>query len=1271
MANRIISVIIPLILVSLSVRDAYGQAQYLVINEMMSSNIGTPADEDGEFSDWIEIYNAGSLSVNLAGFGLSDDPEMPFRWTFPDVDLQAGTFLLVWASGKNRVDPQKPLHTGFSISSGGEHLLLTDPEGILIDALPPVALHGDVSYGRSPGTQDEFVYFLVPTPGYANHDVSFSGIMDPPALSVPSGFYQGTMDLGISHADPEAVIRYTVDNSVPDEGSYEYNGPLMLESLEGSANGISMIPTNPPDVRAIIAWKPPAGEVDKAHIIRAVATKPGYIPSPAVTASYFINQPVPALPVISIVTDNDNLFDHHDGIYIPGIVYEQNGYGEGWYGQPNANYFRRGDEWEVHSFLEFIEDGEPVLAQDVGIRIHGGGTRALPMKSLRVYARGGYGNEYLDHVFFPGQDDSRIKRLILRNGGQDFFGPGTLLRDGFMHRLAEPVGLAIQDYRPAIVFLNGEYWGIHNIRERYDHHYFERRYDIPEDNLDFLESNQRVLYGSSEHYSDMISFVEQNPLSDNDAYRQLQTLMDTDNYTDFFVVNIFYNNIDWPGHNLKYWRYSGETLNNPPHGKDGRWRWAFNDFDFGFGYTEGEYPNTWNTLVHATHPDGGEWPPNPPWSTFLIRKLLENEDFRNGFVNRFGDLLNSIFRTGYMTAFLDELKKETEPEMSRHISRWNYPATDMDEWGSNIARMIRFAERRPEYQVNHILDYFGLDGTFSLTLDVNDPDAGTVLVNRLLLEAGGLLPETEGNIFPWNGSYFKGIPLPVKAIAGPGHEFIRWVNGQGDEFTENPLIINSGTDLSLTAVFGPRENFFPEPYIVSEGDWHLFTRWDDIEAEGTFPPHMAFVYMDEADPGIEAFVEGYTWGRYDLDNRTRVNGLGCGGVSFINTGNADGNPGYPGVRMGGAVLAIDTRGAENVHIMFEAGTVLRNSRIYNMRLQYRLGDNGPFIDFPGKDGGIVGYVCASDGHSVSSEPLPLPEQLTDQPYIQLLWRYYFTGVQEDGGSGQRSQLRLANIAVFQGESFPAGNLVAAVYLEEQEGVLCDNDTVSLRAEYADGTATAIYRWFVDNEHVFSGSTAEFNLAGPRHGSLIRVEVSDANSCLIGLPAVSNEISLDVTSSPETPVITFQDSLLLSSAGNGNQWYEATTGLIDGADQQQFAPSSTGSYYVIVSDALCSSYPSEPYVFEIADIDSVQSISGDRPVIYPNPVRSALYIKINDTDAGILTWQVYEPGGRLMDSDFVQSTAGEAAIDVSGLGPGLYVLRIIYGNEVTLFRFIRE
>ncbi len=155
------------------------RAQEIAINEILSSNGSTLADQDGDFEDWLELFNYGDEAVNLEGFGLSDDSGNPFRWVFPAVLMEPGEYLLVWASGKNR-KTELELHTNFSIKSAGEEVIFTNPDGSVIDSVLPVQIPRDISYGRSPDGTGTFIYFTSPTPGKVNLEDGYMEFLSPP-----------------------------------------------------------------------------------------------------------------------------------------------------------------------------------------------------------------------------------------------------------------------------------------------------------------------------------------------------------------------------------------------------------------------------------------------------------------------------------------------------------------------------------------------------------------------------------------------------------------------------------------------------------------------------------------------------------------------------------------------------------------------------------------------------------------------------------------------------------------------------------------------------------------------------------------------------------------------------------------------------------------------------------------------------------------------------------------------------------------------------------
>lgn len=968
-------------------------AQGLVINEIMSSNAETIADDDGDYSDWIELFNAGTETINLKDWGLSDSYSSPFKWVFPDRSIDAGQHLLIWASGKDRkpnagewvnglkrevytqisgtsIDnlimhpsyPDNPastqwiksrfeapvnvadnygqrmhglikapatgnytfwiasddngqlwlstddnqdnlkliaevpgwtnsrewgkfpqqksaeiyleegklyyimalmkeggggdnlavgwqlpdgtldrpvsgqhmftkstgdLHTNFSISSAGEEIILTNPDGVKTDEIPPIEIPTDKSYGRNPDGSANFGFFALPTPGKTNSTVSYNEILAPPVFSHTGGFYGNPFQLSLSTDQPGVTIVYTLDSSDPtpenltgtmyqyrnqyretpgsSAGSFLsrsfksqiYTSPIEIKDRSDEPNQVSRISTtynsNP--------WYMPSNPIDKAVVIKARTVRDGALSSDVVSHTFFVKsggvKPY-QLPVISISAQEDELFDYNKGIYVAGIDFENwrsaNPGADANGGRP-ANYHREGDQWEYPAYFEYFEEsGSRAFGQNIGYRIHGGWSRSHPFKTLRIYARNNYGASHLNYPFFKSQSDTAYKRIILRNSGNDTW--YTMLRDAAMQAMVSHMNFETQAHQPSVLFLNGEYWGVHNIRERFDKHYLARKFGVNEDQLDILESNSSPSEGDNEHYQETLDYINQNGLKENTHYEYIKTRIDVNSYIDYMLSQIFLVNTDWPGNNIKYWRLKTPAyLPGAEPGKDGRWRWMMFDTDFGFGiYNANDFSR--DMMSFATFATGTDWP-NPAWSTFLFRKLLENESFKTAFIVRFTDQLNTALKPAVVKSVIDELQGAIASEMYRHIERWKIPGS-YNNWNNNVNIMRNFADQRPTHARNHLRQHFSLGMDYLLSVDVSDKNHGHVVVNTI-----SLVKETRGvseNPYPWTGTYFRKVPLRLEAVPAPGYEFVRWIPAVSGY--KNPVIeLSPDNNQHFIAVF--------------------------------------------------------------------------------------------------------------------------------------------------------------------------------------------------------------------------------------------------------------------------------------------------------------------------------------------------------------------------------------------------------------------------------------------------------------------------------------
>lgn len=806
-------------------------AQSVVINEMITSNSVVIADEDGSYEDWIELYNPTSEAINLAGYGLSDTAANPFFWVFPEFSIAPGAHVIIWCSDKNRTDPSLPLHTNFKISSAGESVILTDPNGIAVDSYAPIVIPQNYSYGRQTDGFANFVIFPQPTPGQSNNtSIGFTEILDPPSFSVNSGFFTNNFDLVLSHPDPSVTIIYTTDGSDPNIDnlsgttysyknqypiglgqlpfdnfftnsfqSSQYNAPISIQDRTSQPNDISMISST---FDSDPSYYLPDYPVFKGTVVRARAYKTGAMPSTISSNSYFVNPEGSqrfSLPVVSLSVDENKFFDYNDGIYVAGVDYDN------WrVANPStqalffseSNYDRSGDASERTGHFSYFVNGSEVLNQQVGIRINGGGSRAWQNKSMRLYARAELGASKFNYPIFANENYTSYKRLVLRNSGNDFF--NTYYKDAFTHELIEKTGLDNQAYQPSVVFLNGEYWGMLNLRERLDRHYFERKYGIEEQDIEITGDGLQIEEGDGVHFQAMFSYLQANSLSTAANFDYIKTQLDVENFRDYFITNIFIQNTDWPGWNTLFWRKKATYNPAAPYGTDGRWRTAVKDTDAGFSLMLDI--NDHNTLEFATALGGPEWP-NPEWSTLILRRLLENSEFRLSFINRFADMMNTYFLPDRVIGLSNQFAANIELEIEEQIQRWAAPSS-LAWWQQSQNVIANFATVRPNIQREHIRNKFGIIGNLNLTVNVNDAEHGFVKVNTI--EINSNTPGVPEIAYPWSGIYFQNIPITLKAVAMPGFVFSHWSGASTS--TEPEITITSATDLSVIANFIPDAN---------------------------------------------------------------------------------------------------------------------------------------------------------------------------------------------------------------------------------------------------------------------------------------------------------------------------------------------------------------------------------------------------------------------------------------------------------------------------------
>lgn len=645
-------------------------------------------------------------------------------------------------------------HTNFKIDNAGETIYLSDPEGNTLDA----KFSGAVAYGQSlariPDASGNWCITTDPSPGTTNNTAEcFPGYESDPVFSLAPGFYSGTQTVSISTTSPTAVIHYTLDGSAVTEASPVYAGPITM------------------DTNSVVA-------------ARCYSTG-GLLPGNMKKNSYFINASDYTLPVISITIDPSSLFDYDTGIYVFGCCWDA---GYPYFG---ANFWQ---PWQRYAHIEYFDKtGTEQFSKDMDLEIHGGWSRAEPQKSFRINFKNEYDGDLDYRLWSEKPDMGPINNFNLRNSGQHVW--ADRIQDEFLSEVMRKTHIDYEAYEPCVVFINGEYWGLYEIREKEDEHYVESNYGIDHHDVDLL-NGWSTLAGSDTGYVNLYNFVmAANPVT-NAFYNEFSARVDVENYVDYYIAEIYYQNVDFGGYywglnNIKMWRQQS----------GGKWRHMLYDLDGAMGW--------FGSSVYDNYIDLTRNPSNPSMSSQMFDRFLDNTRFRNYFVNRFADLINTIYLQDTMTTIAYAMRDSLAPEMPAHIVRWTPNAPDFATWENYIDNILDYNYYRFFAARAQINSSFALAGPHTITLATDPPGAGYIHINTI----------TPGPL-PWTGMYFDGVPVTLTAIPNPGYTFDHW-----DPNLEIPsgwdldtLTVNLSLSQTFTAVFqGTPET----PQIaVSEINYH-------------------------------------------------------------------------------------------------------------------------------------------------------------------------------------------------------------------------------------------------------------------------------------------------------------------------------------------------------------------------------------------------------------------------------------------------------------------
>lgn len=595
------------------------------------ANTATP------IKDWVELYNNTDQPIQLSGYGLSDNSGDPFR-------MKLGN-LTVSPKSTVAIEP-----TTFSISATGETVLLTSPAGIIEDAFATGYLRAGTSSGRRIGTDatgglDRFFY-VTPMKNQVNTSTAYKTYTSIPDITVKSEtggtpvdnlYISGPVQVTIQTSMPDAKIYYTLDGHTPTASSTPYQGPV---------------------------------RVDRSLVVRAVAIAPGCLPSDVIGRTLLKETPH-TLPVVSLSGSPEELTGAAQGILASQTATNE----------PRANF----------AFYE--TDGRLGIDFEVGLQLHGQFSRREAQKSLEVKIRSSYGNSEVTYPFFENYDVSTFRRLILRTSGQDW--KMTKVRDAYMTQIvAGHVELETMAVRNCVVYVNGEYYGLYEIREKLDQFYVASHFGVDPDKVDMIKGTSAVVSGSNADYKELIAYTKAHSMNDPVAYKKVLDWVDEESLMDFVIVQSFFSNPD--SGNKKFWR---------PAVEGGEYRYMLFDLDWAM------FPSTYerdrlkgDLLDPAGHGQGNAF------STTLQVRLMENPEFEKIFVERYANFLNSIFKTDRMLKILDENVAIVEPEMARQIARWGQPSS-MNSWKNMVATLRRITSEKRGLMITSLQQNFNLSQT--------------------------------------------------------------------------------------------------------------------------------------------------------------------------------------------------------------------------------------------------------------------------------------------------------------------------------------------------------------------------------------------------------------------------------------------------------------------------------------------------------------------------------------------------------------------------------
>ena len=719
---------------------SFGLHAQVVINEYSCSNYTLGVGGDNE--DFVEFYNPTGADVDLGGYFLTDVPTNLDKFEIPaGTVVPAGGHLLVLCSGEGELPTNLYvggfLNTNFKINQcQNESLVFCDPGLNVLESYTFGAdvhtTQADHSWCRTTDGAATWSVCLAPTPQAPNGADMVDGYAPDPTFNLEAGHYDAAVSVELS-VPAGYEVRYTLDGYTPTAASALYTGPI---------------------------------NVGTTTVVRAVALDPSgtLAPSFIQTNTFFIGADSHTIPVVSV---------------------SGNGQEDGAWGWGNG---------ELAHIEFFHPDGTFWVEATGDSNEHGNDSNAYGQRGFDYITRDQMGYDYaLEAELFHVKERDQYQRLIFKAAANDNypFEPGAHIRDAYIHTLSHLAELHLDERtnESCVVYLNGQYWGVYEYREKVDDLDFtEEYYDQPRHFVDFLKTwgGTWEEYGTGDDWYDLVNFCTTQDMTSQANYEYVVSQLNPMSLIDYFVLNSYVVTMDWLNWNTAWWR------GRHPEGDAKRWRYALWDNDASFGhyinYTG--IPDTGPT-ADPCNPEGmgnvggqGHIP--------VLNALLGNETFWNTYINRWADLGNTWFTCETMNAVLDSMVAVIEPEMPRQCERWG---GNVAGWQTELEQMRDFIDSRCQDELlGGMEDCYDVTPV-TLTLDI--VGQGDVEINSL---------DITPSMVPYSGWYFMEVPITLEAEEDYGLAFLYWEVVSGDVTlgdASNPLLeLDLTGDVHLVAHFG-------------------------------------------------------------------------------------------------------------------------------------------------------------------------------------------------------------------------------------------------------------------------------------------------------------------------------------------------------------------------------------------------------------------------------------------------------------------------------------